>query len=348
MIKRSWLMPAFLVAAVLGGSVGAYFRSTASSAGEMREAAQSFLATLDEAQKAKAVLPYGSPQRVDWHFIPKDERKGLQVKDMTQEQRQAAKALLQACLSEIGFQKATRIMEFEKVLLELEKGRDGGPLRDPYRYYITIFGAPDGEGRWGLSIEGHHLSLNFVVEGDQVISSTPAVFAANPATMMTAVGGVEKGTRILEMEEKLAFDLLASLSAEQRGKAVIHATAPREIRAAGEAQPPQDPAEGIAYGELNEDQARLMRQLVESYTRNMPIEVARQRIAAIRDAGPENVRFAWAGPDQPGTGHYYKVQGPSFLIEFVNTQPDAAGNPANHIHCIWRDMHGDFALPAVQ
>ena len=66
---------------------------------------------------------------------------------------------------------------------------------------------------------------------------------------------------------------------------------------------------------------------------------------AIREAGVEKIHFAWAGADKPGVGHYYRVQGPSFLIEFVNTQPDAAGNVANHIHCVWRDLGGDFALP---
>ena len=74
-------------------------------------------------------------------------------------------------------------------------------------------------------------------------------------------------------------------------------------------------------------------------------DVAAARVDAIEEAGFDHVHFAWAGASKPGTGHYYRIQGPTFLVEFVNTQPDAAGNPASHIHLIWRDTAGDFGVP---
>jgi hypothetical protein len=74
----------------------------------------------------------------------------------------------------------------------------------------------------------------------------------------------------------------------------------------------------------------------------MTDDVADERLRLIEEAGWEAVRFAWLGALEPGIGHAYRVKGPTFLIEFVNVQPDAEGNPANHIHCIWRDMTGDF------
>ncbi|MCA9155657.1 MAG: DUF3500 domain-containing protein, partial [Planctomycetales bacterium] len=141
-------------------------------------------------------------------------------------------------------------------------------------------------------------------------------------------------------------ELVNSLSDELRSKAVIADTAPREIRAAGEPQPPQDAPAGVPASELSDEQSKTLQRLIMAYAGNMPKEVARQRLEKIQAAGPGKVYFAWAGATKPGIGHYYRVQGPSFLIEFVNTQPDAAGNPANHIHCVWRDMAGDFALPA--
>jgi hypothetical protein len=236
-------------------------------------------------------------------------------------------------------------MELEIILRELEKARKG-PLRDPERYFFTVFGKPEGSGRWGLSVEGHHLSLNFVVENGHVVSSTPTVFAANPATVMSEVpGGQPKGTRLLAKEETRAFELLASLNAEQLKTAVIDATAPREVRAAGEPQPPQTAPAGIPASQLSESQRKMLNSLIESYTENLPDQVAQDRWNAIRMGGSENVHFAWAGAQKPGVGHYYRVQGPTFLIEFVNTQADAAGNVANHIHSIWRDMRGDFAIP---
>lgn len=317
------------------------------SATEMTAAADAFLASLDAGQRAKAALAYDDAARTDWHFIPKPTRKGLQIREMNQTQRQAALALLRASLSQIGYDKATKIMELELLLAELEKTRVGGPLRDSQRYYFTVFDKPTTAGRWGLSIEGHHLSLNFVVDAGRVISSTPTVYATNPAVVKaSAVPQIKVGTRVLALEETLAFDLLHSLTAEQRQTAIIAEKAPAEIRAAGEPQPPQDPAVGLAAAQMTPAQTKALRELLSVYARNLPEDVAEARLAAIEQAGFEKIKFAWAGADTEGVGHYYRVQGPTFLIEFVNVQPDAAGNPANHIHSIWRDMAGDFAVAA--
>jgi hypothetical protein len=319
--------------------------AAAKTGADMTTAAEKFLASLDAGQRAKAAMSYADAARTDWHFIPKPTRKGLQIREMNEAQRKTALALLRASLSQIGYDKATKIMELELFLAELEKTRVGGPIRDSERYYFTVFGEPTADGRWGLSIEGHHMSLNFVVEAGRVISSTPTVYATNPAVVKaSAVPQVKVGTRVLALEETLAFDLLRSLSAEQRKTAVIAEKAPAEIRAAGEPQPPQDAAVGLAAAELTAEQAKTLRSLLEVYTGNMPEDVAAARLAAIDEAGFKNVKFAWAGADSEGIGHYYRVQGPTFLIELVNVQPDAAGNPANHIHSIWRDMAGDFAI----
>lgn len=321
-----------------------FFRA-ASTATDMSEAAEAWIGLLDEDQKKIALLSYDddAAQRIDWHFIPKDERKGLQIKHMTPEQRKAALVLLRAALSDSGYDKAEKIMSIERLLHELERG--GRFLRDPERYYFTIFGADFG-GRWGLSVEGHHLSLNFVVADGRVISTTPQMFGANPAVVMTEnKSGFRKGSRILAQEELLAFELVNGLNDSQRQAAIIAEEAPKEIRAAGEAQPPTDPPAGIAAAELTSDQQNLLRDLIEEYAKAVPPEVAGERLAAIDEAGFDSVHFAWAGARQPGIGHYYRIQGDTFLIEFVNTQPDVAGNPANHIHCVWRDMRGDFAIP---
>jgi hypothetical protein len=251
-------------------------------------------------------------------------------------------------LSEIGYEKAVKIMALERILNELEKNRREGAIRDPERYFVTLFGSPGQTGRWGLSVEGHHLSLNFVVDHAKVVSSTPSFFGANPATVRSEIaGGLPTGTRVLAQEEQFAFDLVNSLSENQRRAAIIAEQAPRDIRAAGEPQPPRDLPVGLAAGEMDSPQRKIFRRLVEAYLENMLDDVRQARTEAIRQAGPDNVRFAWAGALKPGIGHYYRIQGPTFLIEFVNTQPDSAGNPANHIHCVWRDMAGDFAIGAA-
>jgi hypothetical protein len=314
----------------------------------MRKAADAFLTSLSEEQKKQAALDMDSPRRVEWHFIPKADRKGLQLRDMTDDQRKLAHELLAASLSEVGYKKTSTIMEMENLLLALEKGKTGTPLRDSLRYYFAVFGTPGDQGKWGLSIEGHHMSLNFVVEEGRVASFSPLALCSNPATVMTqTIPSIKKGQRLLGAEEQLAFDLLASLSAEQKKQAVIAEKALAEVRAAGEPQPPQTAPEGIAAADLEPAQQKVLMQLIDTYLANLPEEVAAHRSAAIEKSGSDKLHFAWAGAEKPGIGHYYRVQGPTFLIEFVNTQPDAAGNPANHIHCLWRSLEGDFGIPVA-
>ncbi|MFG0333517.1 MAG: DUF3500 domain-containing protein [Maioricimonas sp. JB049] len=343
-MRRS-LPPLIVTSVVLASSAAwTFFQGDDPGVG-MTSAAEKLIASFDDEQQKTAVLPYDTPKRVEWHFIPKDHRKGLQIKHMTSDQRQLAHDLLEVALSEMGYDKTTQIMELEKLLHELEAGK-GRNLRDPERYYFTFFGKPAASGRWGLSVEGHHLSLNFVVEKGQVVSSTPQFFAANPATVKTGnKSGIEVGTRVLKVEEKVAFDLVNSLDGEQQADAIIDDKAPREIRDAGSPQPPTAPAVGLTAYKMTDGQQKLLRQIIQEYAAAMPKKVAEARLEAIREAGFRNVYFAWAGATKPGVGHYYRIQGPTFLIEFVNTQPDAAGNPANHIHCVWRDMKGDFAIP---
>ena len=332
-------------AAMCGGAWAVY--EEASPAADLAKAATSFVGSLTSEQRGVAVMPYDTPKRVDWHFIPKPERKGLQFKLMTKVQQQASMKLLRSALSQIGYDKATKIMSLENLLKELEAGK-GSNIRDPERYFFTLFGTP-GQGRWGLSVEGHHLSLNFVIEGDRVISSTPQVFSTNPAIVKTEnKAGIAVGTRMLEKEETLAFELVNGLTDEQKKTAIFDKTALKEVRNAGVPQPPNEPAIGLAMSKLTDGQKKTLKELVEVYCSAMPSKVAAERIDDIQKAGWDDVKFAWAGATEPGIGHYYRIQGPTFLVEFVNTQPDAAGNKANHIHAMWRDMRGDFALPIAK
>jgi hypothetical protein len=343
-MQRAHFAAVLFTGLALTGGAWAVFEDV-SPAPALTKAAMALVGTLTSEQRGVAILPYDTPKRVDWHFIPKDERKGLQVKLMTKEQQSSAMGLLKSALSQIGYDKATKIMSLENLLRELEAGKGGRNIRDPERYFFTLFGTP-GQGRWGLSVEGHHLSLNFVIEGDRVISSSPQVFSTNPAIVKAEnKAGIPVGLRVLEKEETLAFELVNGLTAEQKSTAIFEKTALKEVRNAGVPQPPTDPAVGIAMSQLGTPQKKLLKQLIEVYCSAMPNKVAAERLDDIEKSGWDTVKFGWAGATEPGIGHYYRIQGATFLVEFVNTQPDAAGNIANHIHAVWRDMRGDFALP---
>ena len=312
---------------------------------QMKTFADAYLKTLDDEQRSATLLPYDSPKRVGWHFIPKETRKGLVLREMNAAQRTAALRLVRAALSEAGYSKTSKIMMLEGVLLELEgPGREN--VRDPNKYYVTLFGEPNDTEPWGLSFEGHHVSLNFVCRDGKVVDSTPQFFAANPGIIMNDVKGpLGKGTRVLRLEETLAFQLVDSLNDKQKERAIIAAEAPAEIRFAGEPQCQVGEPEGVTFRELNAAQQKLLRELVAVYVDAVPEAVADARYAGIKKDGWDDIHFAWAGATKPGIGHYYRIRGKGFLIEFVNTQADAAGNPANHIHCVWRDLTGDFDLP---
>jgi hypothetical protein len=334
-----------VVCALLLSSLGWIRDAMQPTPAAMIAAAKQFLESLPADARQTATMPYDSPKRVDWHFIPKPERKGLQIKHMNTDQRRTALALLESGLSQIGYDKATTIMTLESILHELEKGKQGGNIRDPERYYVTVFGEPSNSGKWGWSVEGHHLSLNFAVSDGKVASTTPTFFGSNPADVKGDYGvGPKQGTRVLKKEEDLGFELVKSLSDEQRKQAIIAEKAPGDIRGAGDVQSPANENVGVPASKLSEDQQKTLWSLIETYAANMPADVSKARLDAIKSAGFDKLQFAWAGAEKPGIGHYYRVEGPTFVIEFVNVQPDSAGNPANHIHSVWRSREGDFAL----
>ncbi len=300
-----------------------------SPAREMAEAANNFLAALTPEQRARAVFEFKDDQRFDWHFIPKP-RKGLSFQEMTSPQRLLAHALLSAGLSQRGYMKATTIMSLEQILYDLE---DKAPHRNAELYFVTVFGQP-AKAAWGWRVEGHHLSVNFSLDGDQVLSVTPSFFGANPAEIQS---GPRKGLRVLGGEEDLARQLVKSLSSDQRKQAIISTDAPRDIITGADRKARLLEPLGIAAAALTPTQQELLFALFREYVFRCRAEIAESDLRAIREAGEQKIHFAWAGGLDPGQGHYYRIQGPTFLMEYDNTQ-----NNANHIHSVWRDRQNDF------
>ncbi len=299
-------------------------------------AAAAFLALLDDDARAKATYDLGHEERFNWAFTPVS-RNGLPLKEMTLEQRSAAHSLLQTTLSSQGYHKANAIIELERILGVLE-GRPG--RRDPEGYFVTIFGSPGEGAPWAWRFEGHHLSLNFSLPSDELTVTGPAFMGANPALVPS---GPKAGWRPLGREEDLARALVMSLTAEQRGMAVIAAEAPRDIITGNDREARLDGSEGIPASALSAEQREMLFGVIAEYAGNMEAAAAHGWMARIRDEiSPDELHFAWAGPTEPGAGHYYRVHAPPFLIEYDNTQ----GN-ANHVHSVWRDMENDFGGDAL-
>lgn len=306
------------------------------SASVMADAAKAFLASLNAQQRAQATFPFIDDERLDWHYIPKD-RKGLAMRDMTAEQKQLAHALLAAGLSQQGYIKAVSIMSLDQVLKVLEGGK--GPMRDPEGYFFTVFGEPSATGTWGYRVEGHHLSQNFTVVNGK-LQGAPSFFGTNPAEIKE---GPRKGLRVLAREEDLGRQLVKSLNADEKKAAVFNQEAPKEIlteasrKAALNGQP-----SGLVASQMSAPQRAILQSLLDEYCQNMAGEIDQTREDQIKQAG-NKIYFAWAGGEEPGQGHYYRIQSPSFLVEFDNTQ-----DHANHIHSVWRDFNGDFGLDLLK
>jgi len=322
---------AVLIAAFTGITIIASQKTAAT----MLKAATTFVDSLTPEQKARAIFPFDGEERERWHFIPNEmfPRKGLMIKDMNETQRRFAHDLLRSGLSAQGYVKVTSIMELEDIL-KIAENNGGRFARNKEEYLFSIFGTPAAKGKWGWRVEGHHVSLQFTIVKGAVTVSAPTFFGSNPAEVRD---GDRKGLRVLGFEEDPARALLNALRSDQKAKAVLSNDAPTDILTMTKL--PIDPLApgGITASEMDAPQREMLMAVVNAYVSLMTPDVAALRTANLRKAGVEKIAFAWAGGSERGKKHYYRVQGPTFLIEFDNTQ-----NDGNHVHSVWRDFAGDF------
>ena len=297
----------------------------------MSAAAEAFISSLSADQRAKATFGFEDEQRLDWHFIPR-ARKGIPFKELDPAQRLLGNALMGAGLGQRGLIRAATIMSLDAILREMEQGK--GPVRDPELYFLSIFGDARSPKPWGWRVEGHHIALNFTLVEGKHIATTPAFLGANPAEVLQ---GPRKGLRALAPEEDLARLLIKSLDDKQRAQAVVSQIAPADILSTNlRKAEPLKPA-GLQTRKLGQKQQDILMTLLSEYASRHAPDIAAARLDRVRAAGLANIFLAWAGGFEKGQPHYYRIQGPSFLVEYDNIQ-----NDANHIHTVWRDFNSDF------
>ena len=285
-------------------------------------AANSFLHVLDQDQRRQATFTFDDPERLRWHWtvnaaVP---RNGLPLRDMTPPQRDLALALLRSSLSQSGFEKALAI-----TALQTETPAPDG---DPLLFFVSVFGTP-GDARWGWRFEGHHLSRHFTVVDGQ-LSAAPFFHGARPTV-------TDGGAVVMRREEEAARELVTSLPPELREAAVFSELSLRNhLTGNAVAVDPLDPV-GVALGDLPERQRALMTEIIGAYLESLPEGVAAEQWVRLQDAGLGGVRFGWAGSAERFEPHYYRLQGPTFVLEFDNSR-----NSGTHIHSVWRDFSQDF------
>ena len=319
---------AFVVLAIVTAGA-ATLQDKAGRTASMAEAAQAFLDSLTPEQRSAATFAFNSDDRFDWHYIPR-ERKGVSLRAMSGAQKKAALALVEASLSAEGYDKSERIRQLEQILFD----REGRAIRDTELYFFMIFGDPTADGTWGWRYEGHHISQNWTVLDGMLSSSTPQFFGTNPAYVRE---GSRAGERVLVLEDILPRSLIASMTDAHRRAAIVSDEAPRDILTTSDRKAAIQENTGVAFGDLSRGQQDILWALIEEYAEAQPAAVAAERLEKVKKAGLDGIRFAWMGSLTQGEPHYYRVQGPTFLIEYDNVQ-----NGANHVHSVWRDFDGDF------
>lgn len=300
--------------------------------------ANTFLDLLSEELQAKTLFALEDEERFNMNYVPLP-RKGPTFHDFDEKQTNAAIDLLQSSLGEEGYRKTQEIMALEKVLRIIEnndadKMPDGRPRRDPLNYHFCIFGKPSSKNPWGWRFEGHHLSLNFTSLDGKISASTPSFFGTNPGIVKSTE---QRGKEVLKEEASLGFQLINSMGEEQLKLARFAEEAPNDVISINKRKAESIAPIGISYTALSEDQKEQLLKLVNVYLTTFEPDFEARFWKKIRKQGVEKLSFAWAGSLAPGLGHYYRIQGPTLLIEYDNTQ-----NNANHAHAVVRDLMNDY------
>ena len=317
----------------------------------MQHAAVALLEALDADQRELIAFELSdTTARTNWSNLPDVlyDRGGLRTGDMSEIQRQRFHDLLRASSSSQGYLKLSGIMWLDDILREeaLAQGDPGdgfrGRIVESWRsdnYYVSVFGDPAVDSNWAWLITGHHLAASFTVAGERV-AFTPMFLGAEPYTIET---GPYAGWRVLSHEVERGFALLQSLTPTQSSTAVLGSEVPGDILSGPGRQASLAQYEGLQASTLSSPQQQLLHRLIEEYVRNANPAAADAQLSSIDSDGLDSLYFAWMGPtDSIDARYYYRVHGPSILIEYVREHGIGTDALANHIHTIVRDPSNDY------
>jgi hypothetical protein len=310
-------------------------RAAVTDAATVEAAARAFLASLSPAERARAAFAFGTAERTRWHWtVPASvPRNGLPLGDVSADSRRLALRLLRASASPEGYRKALDIMALQGVLQRMSPGVVD--TFDPDLYYVSVFGTP-GARRWGWRFEGHHLSRHFTIVGDTLVVE-PFFLGAWPTRAGSAFRSVARGARTMPREEDAAREIVLLLDGRLRRRAVFSSESLTDHVTQNAASVRPLAGIGVSTSDLPSGGQRRVLELIRTYLANHPGPTARGMLARVERAGIERTRFGWAGSTLPGVPHYYRLQGPTFLLEFDNSR-----NSGTHIHSVWRDFDRDF------
>lgn len=317
-------------------------RSTGVSTAPVVRAAEHFLNSLSPDQRRRAMFPEDDIEWRKWANQHIYFRDGVAFEEMSDAQRQSAFAMLGASLSAKGLELTRDIMRLNETLGELNG--DNFVEYGEWKHWISMMGEPSETEPWGWHLDGHHVNLNYVVLGDQVVM-TPAFWGSEPAV---ASSGKYAGTAILEDEQAFGLDMIRALTPEQRAQAVLETskTGNNILAQAFSDNLVLDYA-GVNVAAFSPGQRQKLLGLVELYVGNMRDPHAQVRMSEV-ESHLDETYFSWVGETQDDSVYYYRIHSPIILIEFDHETPVGlrhlypAGVPfREHIHSVVRTPNGN-------
>jgi hypothetical protein len=296
----------------------------------MRAAAQAFVAALDDEDRARALFPFHSPERLDWHYVPR-ERAGVPLRSLDEREKRALRSLLRTVLSADGERALDEIVALEDVLYERESTPERpATWRDAGAYTVAIFGDLASPDPWAWRFEGHHVVLH-LTEVDGELSFTPHFLGTNPARH-------ERDGRVVEplaREQALGREVAAALEGSLAERARLAGPVPGDIVLGPGRDERFAMDEGVAVGELPEAAQGRVEELLATWVGHFDGPARARAAELVLDTS--SLRFLWLGSTRPGEAHYYRLHSPRFTLEYQNSQ-----NDVNHVHTLWRERAGDF------
>jgi hypothetical protein len=302
----------------------------ATAASRMTAAARTLVGRLDGDQRARALLPFAAELHRDWGYTPRT-RPGLPLRAMHGDQVGACWALVESAMGPAGAAKARGVLDLEAIL---QAGTTRKAYRDPLNYALAIFGHP-GDRPWAWRFEGHHVSLTFTLVPGIGLGVTPQFFGANPFSGRVVPDGHDGLAGVLERESALAFALVQDLDKGQLDQTLIAPEAPPDfLTRPGREQSLAIPT-GLPLAAMAESQRNRALALVDLFFDHLHPDLAQPIKHRTRAAGIGDIHLAWAGGTTPDRLHYWRLHGPTLLIEYDRTDTD-------HAHSVWHDPTNHF------
>jgi hypothetical protein len=325
--------------------------TTAETITNTADAASAFLATLSDEERDAVLYDYNDETKTtSWSNFPVTfvDRAGLNLADLTKEQKAAALVVLEALLSDDAYSTVSKIMGGDQYLLENSSSTESSLGQ----YYIAFFGDPSDASAWEVQFGGHHLGINASLDG----SADTITFAPTHLGVQPAVYTDENGNEVQPFDSIYtdAFAFYDSLTSAQQAALTagdVSMCAPGDTCDFSSGS-------GLMGAELTDDQKQLLLDLIANWAGMADEESAATTRAEIAATLDETV-VAWSGETtydmSSGDGINFSISGPNVYVA-LQAQQGSAGADVDgvstsgwgHVHTIYRDPTNDYANSATQ